>query len=323
MNFPIQKRSPLIINFILFDDINILDFSGPLQVFSSANKFIGYEYYIVKAISNTNGWVTSNSGVKLQTFPLAEMDTTVDTLIICGGSGVRAASEDKELISWVQHQAKYARRVVSICSGAFILAKSGILDGRRVTTHWSACAEFSKMYPSVMLDEDSIYVNDGYIWTSAGVTAGIDLCLALVETDTEHRISLSIARDLVLFLRRQGGQRQFSDSLSISSAGDKIGKLHDWIVDNLSSHITLDSLSEQAVMSERSLSRLCHESTGLSPLKMVNKIRMDVAKAYLDSTNMPLKSIAASCGFKTEANLRKSFIKYFNTTPTQYRKRFK
>ncbi|MDK2375050.1 GlxA family transcriptional regulator [Serratia fonticola] len=323
MNIKVQTRAHLIIHFILFDDINILDFSGPLQVFSSANKFIGYEYYIVKVISNTNGWVTTNSGVKLQTFPLSEMDTTVDTLIICGGSGVREASEDKELISWVQHQAEYARRIVSICSGAFILAKSGILDGRRATTHWSACVELSKKYPSVKLDEDSIYVNDGHIWTSAGVTAGIDLCLALVETDTEHKISLSIAKDLVLFLRRQGGQRQFSDSLSISGSGDKISKLYDWIIDNLSSHITLGSLSEAAVISERSLSRLCHESTGLSPLKMVNKIRMEIAKSYLESSDMPLKLIAASCGFKSESNLRKSFMKIFSITPTQYRMRFK
>jgi transcriptional regulator GlxA family with amidase domain len=316
--------SPLRIEILAFPDVQLLDVAGPLQVFASANdlacasgKLRPYEPVVVA----DRALVTASAGLGLATQILPAPRLPLDTLIIAGGSGVYAACENDVLIGWIKARSQAARRIASVCSGAFLLAGSGLLDGRRAVTHWRRCAEFARRFPAVHLEPDPIFIRDGNIWTSAGVTAGIDLALALVEEDLGRAIALAVARHLVVFLKRPGGQAQFSATLALQHGDARFERLHAWIADNLRHDLSIASLADSAGMSERSFVRHYRQATGRTPARAVEQVRVEAARQMLER-GRPVKRVAVHCGFGCEETMRRSFLRLLGTTPQTYRERF-
>ena len=306
--------------------VQLLDVTGPLQVFASANDFMAKAGeglpYEIRIVAPSGQSTEASSGMAIAAHPLSPMDAGVDTLVIAGGEGVDAAAADTALIDWVRERARQARRVASVCTGAFLLAASGMLDGRRAATHWAFCAELARRFPAVRVESDPIFVREGSVWTSAGVTAGIDLALALVEEDLGRTVALAVARYLVVFLKRPGGQSQFSEVLSLQAAEDKFGVLHDWLRKHLAEDLSLPVLAGQAGMSERSFSRHYAEATGMTPARAVERLRVEEARRLLSETRMPVKRISQRCGFGSEETMRRSFLRLLSATPEDYRARF-
>ena len=320
------SNQPRIIEVLAYPAVQLLDVTGPLQVFASANDHVteagGVPPYVLRVVAKGGQSVTASAGLGIAARPLPRSGTALDTLLVAGGPGVDAAAADPVLVKWVSERANKARRVASVCTGAFLLAASGVLDGRRAATHWSYCAELARRFPDVRVESDPIFVRDGPIWTSAGVTAGIDLALALVEEDLGRTIALAVARYLVVFLKRPGGQAQFSATLSLQAAEDKFGALHDWIGKHLADDISLPALARQAGMSERSFSRRYAEATGLTPVHAVERLRVEAARRLLSESRLPVKRISQRCGFGSEETMRRSFLRLLATTPQDYRARF-
>ena len=223
----------------------------------------------------------------------------------------------------MRERATQARRVASVCTGAFLLAAAGVLDGRRAATHWMYCAKLAQRFPAVRVEPDPIFVCDGPVWTSAGVTAGIDLALALVEEDLGRAVALAVARYLVVFLKRPGGQAQFSAALSLQAADDKFGALHEWITGHLGDDLSLSILADHAGMSERSFSRRYAEAAGQTPARAIERLRIDAARRLLSDSRLPVKRIAQRCGFGSEETMRRSFQRLLAVTPQDYRARFR
>jgi transcriptional regulator GlxA family with amidase domain len=315
-----------VVEVLAYPAVQLLDVTGPLQVFASVNDHVagsgGAPPYVVSIIAQGGGSVTASAGVGLATAPLPPAATPVDTLIVAGGQGVEAASADPGLVDWVREHALQARRVASVCTGAFLLATSGLLDGRRAATHWSLCADLGRRFPAIRVEPDPIFVCDGSVWTSAGVTAGIDLALALVEQDLGRTVALAVARYLVVFLKRPGGQAQFSAALSLQAAEDRFGALHNWINRHLADDLSVPVLAGQASMSERSFSRRYTEATGLPPGRAVERLRVEAARRLLSDSRLPVKRIAQRCGFGSEETMRRSFLRLLAATPQDYRSRF-
>jgi transcriptional regulator GlxA family with amidase domain len=243
-------------------------------------------------------------------------------LLVAGGQGVEAAAANPVLVDWVRQRATQARRVASVCTGAFLLAAAGVLDGRRAVTHWKDCARLAQRFPAVRVEADPIFVCDGRVWTSAGVTAGIDLALALVEEDLGRSVALAVARYLVVFLKRPGGQAQFSAALALQAADDRFGALHDWINNHLDDALSLSVLAGQAGMSERSFSRRYAQTTGQTPARAIERLRVEAARRLLSESRTPVKRIAQRCGFGSEETMRRSFLRLLAVTPQDYRSRF-
>jgi len=329
-NMPKAPRFPpsavRVIELLAYPSVQLLDVSGPLQVFASANDRADAagvpRPYEIRVVAQGGQGVTTSSGLGLASAALSAVDDEVDTLIIAGGPGVKAASVDVSLVAWVQARAARARRVASVCTGAFLLAASGVLDGRRATTHWSYCEEFAQRFACIQVEPDPIFVNDGHVWTSAGVTAGIDLALALVEEDLGRTMALSLARHLVVFLKRPGGQAQFSTALSLQTSEDRFGPLHDWINSHLADDLSLPLLAHQVGMSERSFSRHYAEATGMTPSRAVERLRVEAARRLLSESRLPVKLICQRCGFGSEETMRRSFLRVMSVTPQDYRARF-
>lgn len=317
---------PRVINVLAFPSVQLLDVSGPLQVFATANELAikagNAPPYAPRVVTRDGAHITASAGLELATHPLPSVRAALDTLLIAGGPGVHAAAADVMLTDWVRKRAATARRTASVCTGAFMLAAAGVLDGRRATSHWSHCAELARRFPNIRVEADPIFINDGAIWTSAGVTAGIDLALALVEEDLGRAAALAVARHLVVFLKRPGGQSQFSATLSLQTADDRFGTLHDWIARHLADDITLPMLADQAGMSERSFSRHYAEATGLTPARAVEQLRVEAARRLLSESKLPVKRIAQRCGFGSEETMRRSFLRQLSATPQDYRARF-
>lgn len=317
---------------LAFERVQLLDIAGPLQTFASTNEIAngtrGAPYRLVVA-SRRGGALATSSGLSLVTDPIAGLrGTTIDTLIIPGGPGVQAASRDAQTLAWVRRQALAVRRLASVCTGAFLLAETGILAGRRATTHWKSCARLQQNYPGIDVQSDPIYVRDGCIWTSAGITAGIDLSLALVEHDLGRKIVMQVARHLVMFLKRPGGQSQFSAPLAAQAAAadgnvpNQFAPLHGWIAAHVADDLRVERLAEQAGMSPRTFARVYAAKMGVTPARMVEKIRIEAVRRALEDTDMPIKQIAGVCGFGQEERLRRAFARQVGTTPAEYRRRF-
>jgi transcriptional regulator GlxA family with amidase domain len=317
-----------------FERAQLLDVSGPVQTFASANE-IATEFgdeppYRIAVVSHRGGPICTSSGLPLLAQPVRRIigTTPIDTLIVPGGPGVHEALKDKDTIAWVQGQSAKARRVASVCTGAFLLAEAGLLNGRRATTHWKWCERLQERFPRIHVEHDPIYVNDGKIWTSAGVTAGIDLSLALVEADLGRSIAMRVARQLVVFLNRPGGQSQFSAPLEAQAAAadgnapNHFAPLHGWIAAHLTGDLRVERLAEQAGMSPRTFARIYAGTMGITPARMVERIRVEAVRRTLEETDMPIKRIAAVCGFGQEERLRRAFARQVGTTPAEYRARF-
>jgi transcriptional regulator GlxA family with amidase domain len=315
-----------VIEVFAFPAVQLLDVTGPLQVFASANDIVAdtgaKRPYELRVVAQGGENVTASSGVTLAAAPLTKPDEPLDTLLVAGGEGVEAAAGNPVLVKWVQERAAQGRRVASICTGAFLLAEAGLLDGRRATSHWKYCARLAERFPAVRVESDLIFVCDGSVWTSAGVTAGIDLALALVEEDLGRSVALAVARYLVVFLKRPGGQTQFSAALALQAADDRFGALHEWINGHLASDLSLAVLADQAGMSERSFSRRYAEATGLTPARAIERLRVEAARGLLLESRLPVKRIAQRCGFGSEETMRRSFLRLLSITPQDHRARF-
>jgi transcriptional regulator GlxA family with amidase domain len=315
-----------VVEVLAFPSVQLLDVTGPLQVFASANDHIeqagGTPPYLLRVVAKGERTIAATAGVGISTEPLSRKGAPLDTLVIAGGRGVDAAAGDAALVDWVRQRAKKARRIASVCTGAFLLGASGALDGRRAVTHWSYCAELARRFPTVRVEPDPIFVRDGSVWTSAGVTAGIDLALALVEEDFGRTVALAVARYLVVFLKRPGGQAQFSEALSMQSAEDEFGPLHEWINKHLASDLSVAMLANRAGMSERSFSRHYAAALRMTPARAIERLRVEAARRLLTDTRLPVKGISHRCGFGSEETMRRSFLRVLSATPNDYRSRF-
>ncbi|GLS45677.1 GlxA family transcriptional regulator [Methylobacterium brachythecii] len=321
-----SPKPPRSVEVLAFEGVQVLDVTGPLQVFASANEHLAKAgqapAYRLRVVAKGGGAALSSAGLMLATEPLPAAGEVVDTVVVAGGPGVDAAGADPELIDWVRDRAGRARRIATVCTGAFLAAASGVLDGRRAVTHWSFCDALARRFPAVRVEPDPIFLRDGPVWTSAGVTAGIDLALALVEEDLGGEIALAVARYLVVFLKRPGGQAQFSAALSLQTARDRFAALHRWVRANLTSDLSLSVMAAQAGMSERSFSRRHLEETGVTPARAVERLRVEAARQMLTDTRQPVKRIGQLCGFGSEETMRRSFLRHLASAPQDYRCRF-
>jgi transcriptional regulator GlxA family with amidase domain len=329
-----QPPSPRLIVIVTFDNAQLLDIAGPLESFSLANRMRAqggedrppqeWPYRIVVA-SHRGGVIRTNSGLGLETQRLRAVDRLgpIDTLIVSGGSGVHEAVQNRALVAWVARKAGRARRVCSVCTGAFLLAAAGVLAGRRATTHWKSCALLQRQHPNVHVEMDAIYVNDGAVWTSAGVTAGIDMGLALVETDLGHQVAMHVARDLVVYLKRPGGQSQFSEPLAMQAAReDRFSSLHAWMAGHLDEDLRVERLAQQAGMSPRTFARTYVAQVGRTPAKTVAAMRLEAARRALEESQAPVKQVAVESGFNNDQRLRRAFRREHGLRPLDYRQRF-
>jgi transcriptional regulator GlxA family with amidase domain len=266
--------------------------------------------------------IRATSGLAFATEPLPDPAEPLDTLIVAGGQGVMRAAEDARLVAWLRTRSAAARRTASVCTGAFLVAAAGLLDRRRAVTHWEYCDLLRRRHPAVTVEPDPIFVHDGAVWSSAGVTAGIDLSLALVEEDLGRAVALGVARYLVMFLKRPGGQAQFSAALSLQSTDNRFADLHDWLAGHLAENLSLSRLAARAGMSERTFLRRYREATGLSSARALERLRVEAARQLLAETRLPAKRIAARCGFGSEETMRRSFVRLQGVSPQNYRQHF-
>jgi len=313
------------IEILAFPNAQLLDVTGSLQVFASANDWAKEEGkplpYRIRLVAQHSPLLT-NSGLAIVAQPLAKAGQPLDTLVVSGGWGVHAACQESTLVSWLKRRAASARRVVSVCTGAFLLGAAGLLEGRRVVTHWSECELLSRRYPSARVVVDPIFVRDGALWTSAGVTAGIDLALALIEEDLGHGAAMAVARALVVFLKRPGGQAQFSRALELQHGDTEFARLHGWMSGHLAGDLSVRALATKMAMSERTFVRRYRSATGLSPARAVERLRIEAAQRFLLDSNMPIKRIAQRSGFGCEESMRQSFQRLFAVAPSEFRSRF-
>ena len=325
MTPPFPPSSARAIEFVAFDNMQLLDVAGPLQVFATANDLAWLarrpKPYLLNVVAHAPGLTKSSSGLRIDAAALPT-ESSLDTLIVAGGYGVDAACKDERLVAWLRERSQAARRVCSVCSGALLLAAAGLLSGRRATTHWGRCAELARKHPDVVVEADPIYVRDGHVWTSAGVTAGVDLALALVEEDLGREVALAVARQLVVLLKRPGGQAQFSAALALQGADERFEALNGWIGENLTADLSAPRLAEKAGMSERTFARRYKQATGLSPAKAIERLRVEAAQRRLCDTAEPIKRVAERCGFGGEETMRRSFLRVARIGPQDFRARF-
>jgi len=306
-----------------FPQAQSLDLVGPSEVFSGAAE-LRPGAYTVELTAGVAGRLPLSSGLALHVERrLDQIDGKIDTLIVGGGGGVKAALADAKLLAAIAAAARRARRIASVCTGAFLLAEIGLLDGRRAVTHWSACARLAALHPRVHVEKDPIFIRDGKVWTSAGVTAGIDLALALVEDDHGREVALELARWLVVYLKRPGGQAQFSAPLE----GQRVerAQLADaqaWAREHLDADLSVAALAGRAGMSPRNFARVFHREVGRSPARWVEALRLEAARLFIEGSERGLAEIAAACGFRSVETLHRRFKVTVGVTPGDYRRRF-
>ncbi len=303
-----------------------LDIAGPMAVFDAVNRMDAisppaYEIEFVTTVADLR--VAGLSGLSLVAHKhYRDVNNDVDTLLVAGGTGARMTS-DVALLAWLKEIAVHARRLGSVCTGAFLLAKAGLLDGRSATTHWAYAHELASRYPSVTVDSHPIWVQDGNVYTSAGVTTGMDLSLGFVEQDHGSEVALAVARSLVLFLRRPGGQAQFSVSLSTQAARkNTLFELQVWMAENLDRDLSVETLAARTAMSSRNFARSFVRELGITPAHYVEQLRLEAARRHLETTEMSLEEIAYACGFGRAEIMRRAFVRCLGIPPTRYRDHF-
>ena len=309
---------------VAFDDVQTLDALGPAEVFASACRRLGEPVYRVVLASTGGGPRRMSSGITAHTEDLLRLRPTATDLVIIAGAEeepIRAACADTALLAWLRRAHAIVHRLSSVCSGAFVLAATGLLDGKRAATHWSACDRLASYFPSIAVDRDAIFVEDGKLWTSAGVTTGIDMALAMVERDLGAAVADSIAAHLVLYVRRPGFQSQFSDALvAQTSSSDPLGQAIAWARGHLD-EADVEQLAHRAGLSVRTLHRRCLAVLGLTPAKLIDKLRVEQARALIADRgpNQLSKTVAAASGFGNAARMQRAFVRQLGMAPREYR----
>ena len=314
--------------FVAFEGMGLLDLTGPLTVFWSASKFMaqqGRHGYARYTVSLEGGPILTAEGVTIETLAIAQFENAaIDTIVVPGALDMEPTLADRRLVDWLAVHAPRARRTASVCAGAFLLAEAGLLSGRRAVTHWASCELLDQRYESLTVEPDAIFIQDGPIWTSAGVSAGIDLSLALVQEDCGRDIAMQVARQLVIYMKRPGGQSQFSELLQTQSlTSTAFENLHLWISNNLSDQrLNVELLAERVGMSPRNFARSYKAKTGRTPAKAVEVFRLEAARRLLEETDQGVDRIARSCGFGDEERMRTTFQRHLAISPRDYRRRF-
>ncbi|MFU2330589.1 GlxA family transcriptional regulator [Pseudomonas sp. NFX98] len=325
----IQSEQSRLIVFLAYPEMGLLDLTGAQTVFWAASRYLNSSKlpgYKLQTASLTGGLIQTAEGLAVNTVPLSDFaDQTIDTLIVPGAPVIILAMNNSlELVDWLKQASTKVRRTASVCSGTFLLAEAGLLDGRRAATHWAMCGMLKERHPSIEVDNDAIFVQQGSVWTSAGVSAGIDLALALVEEDCGRELALLVAREMVVFLKRPGGQAQYSQLLqSQTSEGAAFDDLHLWITQNLEGeNLTIDRLAQQVQMSPRNFARVYKLKTGRTPAKAVEVLRVEAARRLLEDSERNIDQISRLCGFGDEERMRLTFQRNLGVSPRDYRSRF-
>jgi transcriptional regulator GlxA family with amidase domain len=324
-----RSAKPRLVAMLAVENAQILDVIGPLEVFGSANRWLianglaAVPAYGLHILAERPGPVTMNSGLQLvASRAISAKKEPIDSFFIAGGSGVWQARQSRRLIRWIGETAKSSRRVASVCSGAFLLAATGLLNGRAATTHWSDCARLAREFPEIQVEPDRIFVRDGKFYSSGGVTAGMDLALHLLEQDWGRDVAVQVARQLVLFLRRPGGQSQFSPHLVAEEGREPIRQAQRYILDHPGGDLSVPALAAIAAMSPRNFARAFVADTGMTPAKFVDQARIDAARLRLEQSTAPIDAIARDCGFGAPERMRRAFHRHLSIDPSSYRKTF-
>jgi transcriptional regulator GlxA family with amidase domain len=321
--------SAIRVAFVAYEGVSLLELSGPLEALRVASTHPNHRgaslVYACSVHSVLGGPIMTADGVRIVTEPVKALDgQAIDTLIVPGACNIDDVRRDRDLIDWIRGRAPGCRRVCSVCVGTFLLAEAGLLNGRRVVTHWQHCELLAASYSNITVEPDAIYVRDGAIWSSAGVTTGIDVALALIEQDCGRSVAMHVARVLVVYLRRMGGQSQYSALLAAQaeSTSDAFGELERWIAEHLTADLRIERLAERAGMSPRNFARRYRETRKRSPARTVESIRVDAARRALEETDDRIEDIARRCGFHSEEHLRAAFARHVGIAPRAYRDRF-
>ena len=324
-----KTRSKLVA-MLAYPGIQMLDVMGPLEVFSRTSRWLKeHEYrnddaYHVEIIGLKRGPFRASSGLRIYADrPFAEVGPGIDTLLVAGGMGMERYRTHAPLLRWLRRQAGLVRRLGSVCTGAFILAEAGLLRGRRATTHWASCARLADRYPDVRVEPDKIFVREGSVYTSAGVTAGMDLALALVEEDLGRQVALAVARELVMFLRRPGGQAQFSAQLAVQFAERQpLHELQMYVLDHPADDLSVEKLARRVAMSPRNFARIFTREVGMTPARFVTSVRVETARRLLEESSDSLDTVCTQSGLGTAESMRRAFLSAVGVPPGQYRERF-
>ncbi|WP_066698622.1 GlxA family transcriptional regulator [Sphingobium amiense] len=307
-----------VVGIVLYDHFQLLDASGPIAAFEIANEMVPGAYRLI-TISIHGGRVGSSSGLGVDSISFDEVDR-LDTVLVVGGSGGPEVEKCPESMAFLRKCAAQAHHLCSVCSGAFLLAAAGVLEGRRVTTHWRLADELQKRYPQLKVEVDRIYVRDGSIWTSGGVSAGIDLALALIADDLGEQVARQVAQDMVVYYRRPGGQSQFSALAELSGEESIFSSLLEWIRSHLSERLTVEQMADHVAMSPRNFSRAFARAIGVSPAKAVERLRLEAARERVENSREPIEQVAAATGFSDPERMRRAFIRAFGQPPQGLRR---
>jgi transcriptional regulator GlxA family with amidase domain len=319
-----HRSAPRTIGILALPGVQMLDVAGPLDVFAEANVQSGREIYAPKVLATSAGPVVSSSGLRVLPDMVLDLDTPAvfDTLLVAGAPHLGEISIDPSLLAWLRQYAPKSRRFGSVCTGAMVLAASGLLDGRRITTHWAIAEQLGRRFPKIHVEIDALHVRDGQLRTAAGVTAGLDLALALVEEDLGHEIAKKVASQLVMFFKRPGGQLQFSRRGETNPVGrSALQEIQRWVMSNPAADASLAALATRAGLSPRHFARLFRQEIGLTPSAWVETVRIDAARRMLEAGERP-KQAAADCGFGDIDTFRRAFQRQVGVTPAEYRRRY-
>lgn len=308
------------IGIFLYNDFQLLDAAGPITVFEIAGR-ARPDAYRLTILSIAGGPVASSSGASMNSVAVSEA-ASLDTLIVSGGNGSRDAMRCPETIAFLRSRAVAVRRICSVCSGAFPLAAAGLLDGKRATTHWRRAEQLQQLFPAVTVEVDRIHIRDGDTWTSAGISAGIDLALALIADDLGEKVARRVAQEMVVYYRRPGGQSQFSALADLGGDATIFSPLFDWIRANLAKKLTVEQLAERMAMSPRNFARAFLREIGTSPAKAVERLRLEVARERVESSREPIEQIAAAAGFHDPERMRRAFLRHYGQPPQTIRRAF-
>jgi transcriptional regulator GlxA family with amidase domain len=311
---------------VIFDGVQALDVAGPLDVFAEANTYLSdHQRYEVSLVGSQAGTVTCSNGMQLSVpFGYADLDIQYDLILVTGGPQLPDSQPSSEFLKWLQSQARGATRFGSVCNGTFLLGHAGLIDGKEVTTHWADAVRLADEFPLACVQLDRIFIRDGRLFTSAGVTAGIDLCLSLVSEDWGHEMAVRVAKRLVVYIQREGGQSQYSPFIGAGKDEDPIvGKVHRYVTEHITDALSIEQLASAVSVSRRTFSRLFAKYAKVTPSAFVEQVRVDTARKLLEGSDAPLKTVAFKCGFHSATHMRMTFSRRLNVTPNQYRQRFR